>query len=49
MSAPHAREGSNVKFQHEARWMAVIYLVLPLVGILLAIVIPGVLRGCVAR
>jgi hypothetical protein len=38
-----------MKFQREARWMVVIYLVVPLVGILLAIVIPGVLRGCRVR
>jgi hypothetical protein len=31
-------------FQREAKWMVVLYLLLPLLGILTAVVIPGLLR-----
>ena len=31
-------------FEREAKWMVVLYLLLPLIGILAAIVIPGLLR-----
>ncbi len=31
-------------FEREAKWMVVLFVLLPLVGILFAIVIPGILR-----
>ena len=31
-------------FEREAKWLLVLYLLVPLAGILLAIVIPGIVR-----
>jgi hypothetical protein len=31
-------------FEREAKWLVVIYILLPLLGILLAIIIPGLIR-----
>jgi hypothetical protein len=35
-------------FERESRWMVVLYLLLPLLGILLAIVLPGLIRRWVS-
>jgi hypothetical protein len=31
-------------FEREAKWMLLLYLLIPLLGILIAVVIPGILR-----